>query len=222
VPMPKLLLIEDDAETASEITAEMIDRGFQVDWAASGIEGLDKARSVDPDVMIVDRLLPGMDGLTIVEALRNEDVNTPVLVLSALGNIDDRVRGLRAGGDDYLTKPFSLAELTARLRALLNRAGLSETVEAAGLSLDPTTFEVSCGERRVRVTPTEFRLLGALAAQSERTVARRELVRAAWPQGAVVHDNTIDVYLARLRRKLRDLPGAPAIRTVHGVGYRLQ
>ena len=113
-------------------------------------------------------------------------------------------------------------QLTARLRALLNRAGASGTVSAAGLSIDPTTFEVSCGGESVRLTPTEFRLLGALAAQAERTVRRRELVRVAWPEGAIVHDNTIDVYLARLRRKLRMLSGAPGITTVHGVGYRLQ
>jgi two-component system, OmpR family, response regulator len=103
-PMPKVLLIEDDKETADEIGAELADRGFDVDWAANGIEGLDKARSGQAEAMIVDRLLPGMDGLTIIEALRREGMRTPVLVLSALGAVDDRVRGLRAGGDDYLTK----------------------------------------------------------------------------------------------------------------------
>ena len=119
--MPKVLLIEDDRETADEIIAEFDARGFDVTWAATGIEGLDQARSGNPDAMIVDRLLPGMDGLTIVEALRKEQVSTPVLVLSALGAVDDRVRGLRAGGDDYLTKPFDLVELIARVEALLRR-----------------------------------------------------------------------------------------------------
>ena len=108
--MAKLLLVEDDREMADEIIAELVDYGFEVDWAATGIQGLDKARSGNPDAMVVDRLLPGMDGLTIIEALRQENVQTPVLILSALGAVGDRVRGLRAGGDDYLTKPFDLAE----------------------------------------------------------------------------------------------------------------
>src|SRR5580704_17187666 len=113
--MASVLLIEDDKETAQEIRAELADRGYVVDWAADGIEGLDKARSGGADAMIVDRLLPGMDGLTIVQAMRDEGVRTPVLVLSALGAVDDRVRGLRAGGDDYLTKPFATVELIARI-----------------------------------------------------------------------------------------------------------
>jgi two-component system response regulator MprA len=142
--------------------------------------------------------------------------------LTARDALPDRLAGFRAGGDDYLTKPFALAELSARLRAILSRAGVDGGVSAAGLRLDPTSFEASCGGHGVRLTPTEFRLLAALAAQVERTVGRREMVRAAWPDGAVVHDNTVDVYLARLRRKLRTLPGSPAITTVHGVGYRLQ
>src|SRR6267154_3632266 len=119
--MTKILLIEDDTETAEEITAELQQRGYETEWAASGIEGLDKARSCRSDAMIVDRMLPGMDGLTIIEALRQEQMRTPVLILSALGAIDERVRGLRAGGDDYLTKPFAIVELVARLDALLRR-----------------------------------------------------------------------------------------------------
>src|SRR5580704_4911832 len=119
--MTKVLLIEDDSETAEEIAAELADRGFEVEWSADGIEGLDKARSLRPDAMIVDRLLPGMDGLTVIEALRKDQVRTPVLVLSALGAVDDRVRGLRMGGDDYLTKPFAIVELIARVEALLRR-----------------------------------------------------------------------------------------------------
>jgi two-component system OmpR family response regulator len=134
--MTKVLLIEDDGETAEEITAELTDRGFEVEWSADGIEGLDKARSSRPDAMIVDRLLPGMDGLTVVEALRKDQVRTPVLVLSALGAVDDRVRGLRMGGDDYLTKPFAIVELVARIEALLRRPAESRetTLRVAGVS----------------------------------------------------------------------------------------
>src|SRR5260370_42347364 len=136
--MAKVLLIEDDSETAEEIKAELADRGFEVEWAANGIEGLDKARSSRPDAMIVDRLLPGMDGLTIVEALRKDQVRTPVLVLSALGAVDDRVRGLRMGGDDYLTKPFAIVELVARVEALLRRPVESRetTLRVGPLELD--------------------------------------------------------------------------------------
>src|ERR1700716_3512543 len=136
--MTKVLLIEDDSETAEEITAELADRGFEVEWSANGIEGLDKARASRPDAMIVDRLLPGMDGLTVIEALRKEQVRTPVLVLSALGAVDDRVRGLRMGGDDYRTKPFAVVELVARIEALLRRpAGSRQTTLRVGpLELD--------------------------------------------------------------------------------------
>src|SRR3979490_2490498 len=130
--MTKVLLIEDDSETAEEITAELADRGFEVEWSANGIEGLDKARSLRPDAVIVDRLLPGMDGLTLIEALRKDQVRTPVLVLSALGAVDDRVRGLRMGGDDYLTKPFAIVELVARLEALLRRPAESRETTLRG------------------------------------------------------------------------------------------
>ena len=119
--MTKILLIEDDDETAAEIAAELVHRGFEVECAATGIEGLDKARSCRPDAMIVDRLLPGMDGLTVVEALRQEQIRTPTLILSALGAVNDLVRGLRMRGDDYLTKPFAIVELLARIEALLRR-----------------------------------------------------------------------------------------------------
>src|SRR5262252_8723729 len=153
--MARVLLIEDDKETATEIMAELVDRGFEVDWAATGIDGLDKARSGEPNVMIVDRLLPGMDGLTIIEALRKGDVRTPVLVLSALGAIDDRVRGLRSGGDDYLTKPFATAELIARIEALLRRPAESrDTILQVGpLKLDLIARTAKRGDRTIELLP---------------------------------------------------------------------
>src|SRR6202008_2222930 len=136
--MTKVLLIEDDGETAAEISAELTDRGFEVDWSSDGIDGLDKARSLQPDAMIVDRLLPGMDGLTIIDTLRRDQARMPVLVLSALGAVDDRVRGLRMGGDDYLTKPFAVVELVARIEALLRRPtdNRETTLRAGPLALD--------------------------------------------------------------------------------------
>src|SRR6202171_6414814 len=159
--MAKVLLIEDDRETAEEITAELADRGFEVQWAADGIEGLDKARSSQPDAMIVDRLLPGMDGLTVIEALRKDEVRTPVLVLSALGGVDDRVRGLRMGGDDYLTKPFALVELVARVEALLRRPAESRetSLRAGPLELDLIERTAKRGDRAIDLLPPEVRLV---------------------------------------------------------------
>jgi two-component system, OmpR family, response regulator len=218
----QILLVEDDQDLRAVLRRGLEEEGFAVVGASTGAEAMDRMCAETPDVVVIDVGLPDADGRDLCQALRARGIQTPVVFLTARDALTDRLAGFRAGGDDYLTKPFSLAELVARLRALLNRSGVDGTIIAAGLGLDPTTFDAFCGEQSIRLTPTEFRLLGTLAAQAERTVSRRELVRAAWPEGAVVHDNTIDVYLARLRRKLRGLPGAPAITTVHGVGYRLR
>jgi two-component system OmpR family response regulator len=218
----RILLVEDDRELRAMLQRGLEEEGFSVGGVGTGAEAIERVGATTPDAVVIDVGLPDSDGRDLCQALRARGIQSPVLFLTARDALADRLAGFRAGGDDYLTKPFSLAELGARLHALLSRAGVGETVQSAGLSLDPTSFEASCGERQIRLTPTEFRLLGALAAQAQRAVSRRELIRAAWPEGAVVHDNTIDVYLARLRRKLRELPGAPAITTVHGLGYRLQ
>jgi two-component system response regulator MprA len=146
----------------------------------------------------------------------------PVLFLTARDALVDRIAGFDAGGDDYLPKPFALAELVVRLRALLRRAGANGAVEAAGLRLDPVTHSVSDHAQEVPLTPTEFRLLARLLVNPGEAVRRRDLVRAGWPHGAIVRENTLDAYLARLRRKLRRLHGAPAVTTVHGVGYRIE
>lgn len=219
--MPRLLLIEDDAETASEITAEMVDRGFEVEWAASGIEGLDKARSIDTDVMIVDRLLPGMDGLTIVEALRKEEVKTPVLVLSALGNVDDRIRGLRAGGDDYLTKPFAILELVARVDALMRRPAKSAdtTLRVGPLELDLLARSAKRGDRTIDLLPREFRLLEYMVRRKGQLLTRAMLFEEVWNYKFVPQSNLVDVHMGRLRRKV-DGPNEPAmIHSVRGEGF---
>jgi two-component system response regulator MprA len=221
MPAALILLVEDDQELRALVRRGLEEEGFAVSGASTGAEAMERISARLPDALVIDVGLPDADGRDLCQALRAQGIQSPVLFLTARDALTDRLAGFGAGGDDYLTKPFSLAELTARLRAVLNRAGVDGKVSAAGLSLDPTSHEAAYGERGVRLTPTEFRLLAALAAQAERAVSRRELVRAAWPDGAVVHDNTIDVYLARLRRKLRALPGAPAITTMHGVGYRL-
>jgi two-component system response regulator MprA len=222
MPAALILLVEDDRELRALVKRGLEEEDFAVNCAGSAAEAMERISTQAPDALIIDVGLPDADGRDLCQALRAQGIQSPVLFLTARDALTDRLAGFGAGGDDYLTKPFSPAELTARLRAVLNRAGVDGKLSAAGLSLDPTSYEISCGERSARLTPTEFRLLGALAAQAERTISRRDLVRAAWPDGAVVHDNTIDVYLARLRRKLRTLPGAPAITTVHGVGYRLR
>jgi two-component system response regulator MprA len=145
-----------------------------------------------------------------------------VLFLTARDAVTDRLAGFSAGGDDYVIKPFVFDEVVARLRALVRRAGDSSAIEAGALRLDPVNHGAACGEQRIDLTPTEFRLLAALAARPGENLTRRQLVGTAWPDGAIVHGNTLDVYMGRLRRKLRDCPGAPSIATVHHVGYRLE
>ena len=180
--MAKVLLIEDDRETAEEIAAELTDRGFEVEWAADGIEGLGKARSTRPDAMIVDRLLPGMDGLTVIEALRKDQMRTPVLVLSALGAVDDRVRGLRMGGDDYLTKPFAIVELVARIEALLRRPAESRetTLRVGALELDLIERTAKRGDRAIDLLPREFRLLEYMMQRSDQLLTRAMLLEEVW------------------------------------------
>jgi two-component system, OmpR family, response regulator len=222
--MARLLLIEDDKETADEIRAELGDRGFDVDWAANGIEGLDKARAGEAEAMIVDRLLPGMDGLTIIEALRQEGVRTPVLVLSALGAVDDRVRGLRAGGDDYLTKPFATVELIARIEALLRRpADSRDTVLRVGpLELDLIGRTAKRGDRAIALLPREFRLLEYMMRRKEQMLTRAMLLEEVWNYKFVPQTNLVDVHMGRLRRKVDEPHEPPMIHNVRGVGFILR
>ena len=222
--MPNVLLIEDDHETAGEIMAELVDRGYEVDRAATGIEGLDKARAGQADVMIVDRLLPGVDGLTIIEVVRKEHVRTPVLVLSALGAIDDRVRGLRAGGDDYLTKPFAIAELIARIEALLRRPGDDrETVLRVGpLELDLLERTVSRDGREIDLLPREFRLLEYMMRRKDQLLTRGMLFEEVWNYKFVPQSNLVDVHMGRLRRKIDASGETPLIHNVRGEGFILR
>jgi two-component system, OmpR family, response regulator len=222
--MPRLLLIEDDKETADEIRAELGEHGFEIDWAANGVEGLDKARSGRAEVMIVDRLLPGMDGLTIIEALRQEGMRTPVLVLSALGAVDDRVRGLRAGGDDYLTKPFATVELIARIEALLRRPAESrDTVLRVGpLELDLIERTAKRGDRTIDLLPREFRLLEYMMRRKEQMLTRAMLLEEVWNYKFVPQTNLVDVHMGRLRHKVDEPNEAPMIQNVRGVGFILR
>jgi two-component system OmpR family response regulator len=222
--MAKVLLIEDDSETAHEISAELVDRGFVVDWSANGIEGLAKARNGHPDAMVVDRLLPGMDGLTIIETLRQEQVRTPVLVLSALGAVDDRVRGLRAGGDDYLTKPFAIVELVARLEALLRRPVETRetTLRVGPLEIDLIERSARRGDRVIELLPREFRLLEYMMQRSDQLLTRAMLLEEVWNYKFVPATNLVDVHMGRLRHKVDGPNDLPMIHNVRGAGFILR
>ncbi|MET3988484.1 two-component system OmpR family response regulator [Bradyrhizobium sp. S3.9.2] len=223
--MTRILLIEDDAETAEVIVAELADRGFEVQWAPDGVDGLDRARAACPDAMIVDRMLPGMDGLTVIEALRKDRVGTPVLVLSALGAVDDRVRGLRMGGDDYLTKPFAIIELVARIEALLRRPMDSRetTLHVGPLELDLIERTARRDEREIDLLPREFRLLEYMMRRSDQLLTRAMLLEEVWNYKFVpATTNLIDVHMGRLRHKV-DGPGdTQLIHNVRGSGFILR
>jgi two-component system OmpR family response regulator len=222
--MTRVLLIEDDGETAEEITAELADRGFEVAWSSDGLDGLAKARDLRPDAMIVDRLLPGMDGLTVIESLRKEQVRTPVLVLSALGAVDDRVRGLRMGGDDYLTKPFAVVELVARIEALLRRPPETRetTFRVGQLELDLIERTAKRGERRIDLLPREFRLLEYMMRRSDQLLTRAMLLEEVWNYKFVPATNLVDVHMGRVRHKVDGPDDAPMIHNVRGAGFILR
>lgn len=217
-----MILLEDDDELRSIVGRGLREEGFAVSAMGSAAELVRDEALGDADALVIDIGLPDADGRDVVQALRARGIGAPVLFLTARDALPDRLAGFASGGDDYLTKPFHFAELVARLQALVKRGGSEVALETGGMRLDPASHDASCGSRSVKLTPTEFRILARLGATPGDAVRRRDLVRAAWPHGAIVHDNTLDVYIARLRRKLTTLPGAPGIVTVHGVGYSLQ
>ena len=220
----RVLVIEDDPETAGEIVAELSYHGFQVDWAATGSDGLARAGSGDYDVMTVDRMLPGVDGLTIVENIRDNGIKTPVLVVSALGEVDDRVRGLKTGGDDYLVKPFALVELSARLEALLRRpADRRETILCVGhLKLDLIERTAKRGNRELDILPREFQLLEYLMRHTGQTVTRAMLFEKVWHYRFDPRTNLVDVHIGRLRRKVDAAGETPMIQSIRGTGFLLR
>ncbi|THD58513.1 response regulator transcription factor [Phenylobacterium sp.] len=222
--MPKILAIEDDATTGKEIVAELKQHGFDVEWVADGRDGLLRAVSGDFDAVILDRLLPRMDGLAIVTVMRGADVNIPVLMISALSDVDERIRGLRAGGDDYMTKPFASEELAARLEVLLRRreaAPRQSTLSVADLDLDLMSRTARRGGADIKLMPTEFKLLEFMMRNSGQILTRTMIFEAIWGYHFDPGTNLIDVHLGRLRRKI-DRPGlAPLIQTIRGSGYAI-
>jgi len=219
---PQIIVLEDDRELRSLLVRGLREEGFHVTTAGSAAELLDLLPGKQPDALVVDVGLPDADGRDVVQALRARGDTAPVIFLTARDALTDRLAGFAAGGDDYLTKPFAFEELVARLHALIKRGGTDLSVQVGGLRLDPGTHAATCGGSTAELSPTEFRILARLAAKPGDAVRRRRLIETAWPHGAIVHDNTLDVYIARLRRKLAALPEAPEIATVHGVGYSLR
>jgi two-component system, OmpR family, response regulator len=224
-------LCEDDTDLRSVLVRALRAEGFQVRAAFTGQEAVEVFTATPPDLLVLDVGLPDADGRDVCQALRGHGVTAPVIFLTARDALTDRLAGFHAGGDDYLTKPFALAELVVRVRALLRRgrssAGSERAVErrdddAADLRLDPVGHAARVGGRSEQLTPTEFRLLAVLVARPGEVVRRRELVSAGWPDGAIVSENTLDAYAVRLRRKLGALDARQRIETVRGVGYSLR
>lgn len=221
-----VLVVEDDERVAGHVVKGLKGEGWLVDHVADGRQALFQVAAETYDVIVLDRMLPNVDGLKILQTMRASGDGTPVLILSALGDVDNRVKGLRAGGDDYLTKPFGIPELLARVRALLRRAGRGgdmPPVFAFGpVEVDLARRQVSRHGEAVHLTPIEYRLLSQLVANAGRVLTHRQLLREVWGPSHVEHAHYLRVYMAGLRRKLEDDPAMPRhILTESGVGYRL-
>ncbi len=218
----RILVIEDDAEAASYLVNGLTESGHAVDLAGDGRAGLERARSGSYDAMIVDRMLPGMDGLSVVVTLREERNQTPVLVLSALGEVDDRVKGLLAGSDDYVVKPFALTEILARLAALTRRGNAETRLTVADLEMDLLTRKVSRGGKEVDLLPRELRLLEYLMRHAGQVVTRTMMLEKVWDSHVDPQTNVIDVHVGRLRQKIDKGFARPLLHTVRGAGYTLR
>jgi two-component system OmpR family response regulator len=221
----KILLIEDDPETSAYVARGLREHGHVLDSAATGQDGLFLASGGGHDVLIVDRMLPGLDGLGLVRALRETGVKAPVLFLTALGGVGDRVRGLEAGGDDYLVKPFAFAELLARINALGRRLPLSNAVvvlRAGDLEMDLLKRLVVRDGRPVELQPREFQLLEYLLRHMDRVVTRTMLLEAVWDFHFDPKTNIVETHISRLRAKLAQAGAAELIHTVRGSGYSLR
>lgn len=225
VGVGRVLVIEDDQETAADLVDCLKAGGYEVDLASDGAEGLRLGRANEYLAMTIDRLLPGVDGVEVIRSLRDEGIATPALVISALGEISDRVRGLRAGGDDYLVKPFAFAELLARVDALVRRSATVAKVtmlRVGDLEMDLLSRSVRRGGRVIDLLPREFQLLEYLLRNAEQVVPRTVLLQKVWDLHFDPMTNIIDVYVGRLRRKIDANADYPLIHTVRGVGFRLR
>jgi two-component system OmpR family response regulator len=221
----RILIIEDDQETASHIRRGLEESGHSVDHTDNGADGLSMAQDESYDVLIVDRMIPALEGLEVIKKLRGENNNTPALILSALGDVDDRVKGLRAGGDDYLTKPFAFAELLARIEALTRRVDHDQTItehEVGDLYLNRLTREVRRAGKKINLQPREYRLLEYLMRNNGQVVTRTMLLENVWDYHFDPQTNIIDVHVSRLRSKIDKDFDPPLLHTIRGAGYMLK
>ncbi len=220
----RILVVEDDADTAEYILKGLREAGFTAEHVADGRDGLYMASSSDFDAVVMDRMLPGMDGLSVTKAVRAAGVQTPILILSALAHLDERVTGLRAGADDYLTKPFGFAELAARLENLMRRGSTKpvETSLACGdLTLDLLSRRVTRAGRALELLPRELKLLEYFLRHRDRVVTRTMLLEEVWDYRFDPHTSLIDTHISRLRKKIDEGFERPLLHTVRGSGYRL-
>lgn len=223
----KLLIVEDDRDAADYLAKGLGESGYQVDVAHNGRDGLFLASEGSYDILIVDRMLPGLDGLAVLGALRGAGIQTPALILSALAHVDDRIDGLRGGGDDYLTKPYSFDELTARVESLLRRGSASigatqqTRLTVGDLEIDLLRRSVSRQGRGILVGAREFAILEFLARHEDQVVTRTMMLEKIWNYHFDPGSNVIDVHVGRLRRKIEDGFDTPLLHTVRGAGYRL-
>jgi two-component system, OmpR family, response regulator len=220
----RILLVEDDRTTADYILNGLRQDGFTAESASNGPDGLHLAISSRFDAIIMDRMVPGMDGLSVIRALRAAEIATPIIILSALSQLDERVKGLRAGGDDYLTKPFGYSELSARLINLMRRGaapGAETTLACDDLCLDLLSRQVTRGGRKLDLLPRELKLLEYFLRHKNRVVTRTMLLEEVWDYRFDPHTSLIDTHISRLRKKIDEGFAHPLLHTVRGTGYRL-
>lgn len=223
----KILIIEDDKQVSDYVTKGMKEAGHTIDSSADGKDGLFLATTESYDVIILDRMLPSLDGLTILKTIRGSGNNTPVLILSALGDVDNKVKGLRAGGDDYLVKPFAFAELLARIEVLRRRKTLQSTdnnttsLSAVNIEVDLLSRKVKQNNKKIDLQGREFKLLEYLLRHKGQVVTRTMLLEAVWDYNFDPQTNIIDVHISRLRKKIGD-EGGNIIKTVRGAGYIIE
>src|SRR5438067_4597366 len=218
----RILVVEDDPETAGQLVESLTTNGYQVDLAANGNDARSRGRAASYAVLTIDRMLPDDDGIAVMQQLRQDGIATPVLIISALGEVDERVRGLRAGGDDYLVKPFAFAELLARVEALARRSAtvVRETVLRVGdLEVDLVSRTASRCGREIQLLPREFQVLEYLVRNEGQVVPRAMLLQHVWDLHFDPTTNIIDVYVGRVRRKVDGQQAYPLIHTVRGVGF---
>lgn len=220
----RILIVEDDAKTADYLAKGLTEAGHTVDVAADGREGLFLGSSGEYDAIVLDRMLPKLDGLAVLHALRAAEIDTPTLILSAIGHVDERVKGLKAGGDDYLVKPFAFSELLARIEALSRRRGTATAMTRLGvadLEMDLLARRVTRSGKAIDLQPREFKLLEYLLRHTGQTVTRTMLLEGVWDYHFDPQTNVIDVHVSRLRQKIDREFEPPLIHTVRGIGYRL-